>query len=182
VTPAATTNTGGGTTAITYGWDSTTTTYRIDPKTVVGNGATLVPDSTAGTLKVTFTNNNGQVLIPLPTTDTAFMSGITKVTVVLTSAATGQKKVTWKVSNSTADSWGTGGANQLDAQYRDFTDTWSKTSTTMYFNGTAGNFKALSGYTSPKAIAFCSNGGTSNALVDAAFSVSLTIESITFSK
>jgi hypothetical protein len=180
------TSSNGGTTAdangssITYGWDATTTTYRVDPSKVVGNGMTVSVDTKTGYLTVSAIGEYGQLLIPFATTDTQFMGQVTKVTLKLTSSASGTKKVAWKVSNSTADSWGTGGANQLDAQYQDYKDDWASTEHTIYFNGSDANFKALSSYTSPAAVAFCNNGGGSDvsALTDASF----VVESIVFSK
>lgn len=164
--------------SITYGWDSSFTTYRIDPSTVLGNGPTLSFDVTTGYLTVNNMTEYGQVLIPLSATDTQFMSSITKVTLKLSSSASGTKKTAWKISNSLTDSWGDSGANQLAAYYRDYTDDWTSTECSIYFDG--ASFNSLSSYTNPVAFAFCNNGGGS--VASALTGTSFVIESIIFSK
>lgn len=180
------TSSNGGTTtdtsasSITYGWDGTTTTYRVDPSKVVANGVTLSVDAKTGYLTVSAVGKYGEILIPLATTDTQFMGQVSKLTLKLTSSATGTKKIGWKLSNSTTNSYGTSGENTLKDLYQNYTDDWASTEHTIYFNGSDYNFKTLGSYTSPVAVAFCNNGGGSetSALTDASY----VVESIVFSK
>jgi hypothetical protein len=180
------TSSNGGTTAdtngssISYGWDATTTTYRVDPSKVVGNGVTLSVDAKTGYLTVSGIGSYGEILIPLATTDTQFMGNITKIMLTVSSTTTsGTKKTCWRVTNSTSNSYGSSGENALESLYMDYPDDWSSTVITKYFNGTSSQFAAFSTYTSPVAVAFGNN--TYNA-TSALTGNSYVVESIVFSK
>ena len=145
-------------------WNEDKTAYTLDLTKISPNDSKVTMNAD-GSATVTWESSYKSILFPIPYTDADFMNKVNHCTITMSSAATVQKKLAWKLSNDVRFAWEKGGGilgqgdHCVGFMFHDYDDPWADTAVDLYFNGDDTSFGKFTDnmYKGVKALAMCNN-------------------------